>query len=535
VTVATTTASPAQRALEALPPHLRRFAVDQEYEAYSPRDHAVWRHVLRRLVRHLADKAHPSYLAGLSATGIGTERIPSLDEMNARLERLGWSAICVRGFIPPAVFTGLQARRVLAIAADVRSHEHVEYTPAPDIVHESAGHAPILADAAYAAYLQKVGELGFRAIASAGDAAVYEAIRALSVAKEDPEATPDEVRAAEERLSRALAERGEISESARASRLYWWTAEYGLVGDLDRPRLYGAGLLSSIGESTHCLSDEVERVPLGLDCVQQDYDITRMQPRLFVARDFGELSALADRLAATLSWQRGGDFGLATAQRAGTVNHLVLDGGREVSGVVYELFPAERTFAPGLATAAAVVGGPCLLSREGRALEGPWSLPAVVAFGRLALPREGPFEVRLESGLTLAGRALRGREVAELRGFLGSRELPVPPRALLVGSSSLSSVAGGAADPECWDGHYGRPAADEDGEERARARKAAALHPRLAGLYLELRELRETGRATPERLQAIAAEAGRYPGDWLLRRELEELLPTAREEEQAST
>jgi phenylalanine-4-hydroxylase len=343
------------------------------------------------------------------------------------------------------------------------------------------------------------------------------------VAKEDPEATPGEVRAAEERLSRALADRGETSESARASRLYWWTAEYGLVGDLDRPRIYGAGLLSSIGESTHCLSDGVERVPLGLDCVQQDYDITRMQPRLFVARDFGELSALADRLSATLSWQRGGDFGLTTAQRAGSVNHLVLDGGREVSGVVYELFPAERTFSPGLGTAAAVVGGPCMLSREGRALEGPWSLPAVVAFGRLSLPREGPFEVRLESGLTLAGRALRGREVAELRGFLGSRELAVPPRALLVGSSSLASVAGGPADPECWDGHYGRPAAEGDEEERARARKAAALPPRLAELYLEVRELREAGRATPERLQAIAAEAGRYPGDWLLRRELEEL------------
>jgi len=527
--VAQTPASAAQRALEALPPHLRRFAVEQDYGSYTPRDHAVWRHVLRRLVRHLADRAHPSYLRGLAATGIGTERVPGLDEMNVRLERLGWSAVCVRGFIPPAVFTELQSRRVLAIAADVRSHEHVEYTPAPDILHESAGHAPILADPVYAAYLQKAGELGFRAIASARDGAVYEAIRALSVAKEDPEATGAEVRGAEVRLSEAVAARGEPSESARASRLYWWTAEYGLVGDLAAPRLYGAGLLSSIGESTHCLSPAVERVALSLDCTLQDYDITSMQPRLFVARDFGELSELADRLAATLSWKRGGDHGLRTARGAGTVNHLVLDGGREVSGVVYELLPAGRTFAPGLSTAAAVVGGPTLLSRAGKALEGPWSLPAVVAFGRLSLPRDGPFEVRLESGLALAGRALRGREVAELRGSLGSRELPLPPRALLVGSATLSAVAGGPADPGCWDSHFGRPEAEGDEESRARVRKAAALPHRLAELYLEVREMREAGAAEAGRLASIAAELERYPDDWLLRREIGELTERAGE------
>jgi phenylalanine-4-hydroxylase len=83
--------------------------------------------------------------------------------MNARLGRVGWAAVAVRGFIPPAVFTELQSRRVLAIAADVRTHEHIEYTPAPDIVHESAGHAPFIADPRYAEYLQRCGEVGFRA------------------------------------------------------------------------------------------------------------------------------------------------------------------------------------------------------------------------------------------------------------------------------------------------------------------------------------------------------------------------------------
>src|SRR5512145_2253653 len=321
-----------ERAIAELPPHLRRFAVSQDYGAYTPRDHAVWRHILRRLTAHLRDRAHPRYLAGLAATGIDVERIPSIDGMNLALARAGWSAVAVRGFIPPAVFTELQSRRVLAIAADVRTHEHVEYTPAPDIVHESAGHAPFIADPTYAEYLQRCGEVGFRAIASAEDQAVFEAIRNLSIVKEDPTASPEEVAHAEERLRAAGASVRYVSESTRASRLYWWTAEYGLVGTLTAPRLYGAGLLSSIGEAEHCLTPAVEKLPLTAGCADVAYDITRMQPQLFVARDFDQLFEVLDDFVATLSWKRGGDAGLDEAVRARTVNHLVLSGGRELSG-----------------------------------------------------------------------------------------------------------------------------------------------------------------------------------------------------------
>jgi len=266
---------PTERALAALPAHLRRYVVAQDYAAYTPRDQAVWRHVLRRLTSHLAGKAHESYLPGLAATGISLERIASLDEMNEKLAAVGWSAVAVRGFIPPAVFTELQSRSVLAIAADIRTHEHVEYTPAPDIVHESAGHAPILANPRYAEYLRRCGEVGFRAIASSEDQAVFEAVRGLSIAKEDPAASPAEVRLAEERLEAGAASRRHVSEGTRASRLYWWTAEYGLVGSPARPRIYGAGLLSSIGESARCLGPEVARLPLTAACADVEFDIAR--------------------------------------------------------------------------------------------------------------------------------------------------------------------------------------------------------------------------------------------------------------------
>ena len=524
--------TPSERAIARLPAHLRRHVVDQEYASYTPRDHAVWRHILRRLVRHLADRAHPAYLRGLEATGIGTERIPSIDEMNERLDRLGWAAVCVRGFVPPAVFTELQSLRVLAIAADIRTHEHIEYTPAPDIVHESAGHAPIIADPDYATFLQRVGELGFRAIASREDQEIYEAIRALSVVKEDPAATPDEVAEAERRLARASAARRFVSESTRASRLYWWTAEYGLVGSLDDPRIYGAGLLSSIGESAHCLLPEVKKLPLSLACADVEFDITRMQPQLFVARDLAQLSDVVEELARELAWRRGGSYGLERAREAGTVNHLVLSDGLQVSGVVASIAPAERPIAPGLDAAAAVLDGPTLLCRGARALCEPSRLGAVVAFGAAEAPAPGPFSMQLPSGLELRGRVTGGFdvaavEVADLRGRVGSCEVAVPPRAVLVVGDGLPSVAGGPADPAAWDRAFGKAVERSDAEARARAHKAEALSPQLAALYREVRAMRESGEPDLDRLEEIAAEAREHADDWLLRVEIAELLAPA--------
>jgi phenylalanine-4-hydroxylase len=509
-----------------LPPHLARYAVDQDYRAYTPRDQAVWRHILHRLTGHLRDKAHPSYLEGLAATGIGLERIPSLEEMNGKLARLGWGAVAVRGFIPPAVFTELQARGVLAIAADIRTHEHIEYTPAPDIVHESAGHAPILRDARYAEYLKRAGEVGFRAIASREDRAVFEAIRNLSVVKEDPAADGPDLVLAQNRLAAALAGRTYASESTRASRLYWWTAEYGLVGPSEAPRIYGAGLLSSILEAGRCLGPEVRRLPLSLACVDQDYDITRMQPQLFVARDFDHLFEVVDGFRATLAWTRGGDHGLEEALRAGTVNHLLLPGGLQVAGQVVRRIPGPPV-REGMTTRLAVLEGPVQVAREGRCRSGePWPGPALVAFGGSGPDRPGPFAWALPGGLELSGILRDGDRVEGLRGRRGGEPLGLPPEALLFTAADLLGVAGGPADPGAWDRWFGERDGFAAGEAEtvARQRKAAALAPRLADLYREVARMRESGRIDRDRLAGIRTELRAFPDDWLLAEEAGELL-----------
>ncbi len=513
-----------------LPPHLQRYVVEQDYASYTPRDQSVWRHVMKRLSRHLESRAHGIYLRGLSETGISVDEIPSLEGMNEKLERLGWRCVGVRGFIPPAVFTELQARGVLAIAADIRGHKTIGYTPAPDIIHESAGHAPIIADAAYASYLRSCGEVGFKAIASAEDRALFEGIRNLSVVKEDPQATAEDVEHAQARLDAAAKSVRYVSESTRASRLYWWTAEYGLVGTLEQPRLYGAGLLSSMAEAEHCLTPEVKKLPLSVDCADVAYDITRMQPQLFVARDFRHLNDVLADFKHSLAYIRGGDYGLDEALRSRAVNHLVLRqrGGEtiEVTGEVREVHRSGKDTGPGLTASVVELVGPTMLSVNGKCTEIPKRIDAVVLVGSERLPTRGRFSTRLASGVEASGYVVGGHEVVDFRVWLHGRPVPVSTWAYVMVAEAVTSAAGGPADPQKWDEYFGPldSFTAGDHETLARQRKAEELMPELAALYAEVRQMRRAGKPDRKRLGAIAEASHRFGDEPLLLEEINELL-----------
>lgn len=320
-----------------LPAHLRPFVSRQDYADYTPRDQAVWRFVMRHLTAQLAETAHPVYLEGLEKTGIAQDHIPSIDEMNACLGKLGWRAVVVDGFIPPAIFMEFQALKVLVIAVNMRSVDHIFYTPAPDILHESAGHAPFIVDTDYAEFLQRFGEIGMRAIATHEDLEIYEAIRKLSILKECPDSTEADIEAAEAELQVLMASDKPPSEAALLTRLHWWTVEYGLVGTEDDYRIFGAGLLSSLGESLHCLREEVEKVPLTVNAVLEPYDITREQPKLFVTRSCKHLTQVLNEFAATMCFQRGGAESLHNAIAAASICTASYDTGVQVSGVFDEV------------------------------------------------------------------------------------------------------------------------------------------------------------------------------------------------------
>jgi len=295
-----------ERILETVPVHLQSFVIDQNYARYTPQDQAVWRYVMRKNINFLSQHAHPSYMKGLEKTGIGEDKIPDVEEINKALDKMGWRAVVVNGFIPPAAFMEFQAHKILVISAEMRTIEHILYTPAPDILHEAAGHAPFIADETYAEFLQKFGEYGSKAMASKMDFEVYEAIRHLSIIKEYPDTSEEEIKKAEETLAKKIEDNKVPSEAALLSRLHWWTVEYGLIGSPKNFKQYGAGLLSSVGESQHCLNPEVVKIPLSINCIDYNYDITTMQPQLFVAEDWRHLIDVLEEFASTMCFRKGG-------------------------------------------------------------------------------------------------------------------------------------------------------------------------------------------------------------------------------------
>ncbi len=318
----------------ALPAHLKQFIVDQHYEHYTPIDHAVWRYVMRQNYSYLKDVAYYPYIPGLLKAGLTIEKIPSLQEMNDALGKIGWGAVTVDGFIPPAAFMEYQACRVLVIAADIRQLKHIEYTPAPDIIHESAGHAPIIADSDYNGYLSYFGSIGAKAMFSAEDFDLYDAIRTLSILKEMPDADPDDIQKASELVEYRQKNMGKPSEMALLSRLHWWTVEYGLIGTLENPKIYGAGLLSSIGESVTCMQTEVEKLWYTIGAVNYPYDITKPQPQLFVTPTFQNLVDVLEEFANGMAFRVGGAFGLRKAAESKYPCTGVFSSGLQVSGVI---------------------------------------------------------------------------------------------------------------------------------------------------------------------------------------------------------
>ena len=325
-----------------LPKHLHQFIVKQPYKEYTAQNQAVWRYVMRMNIDYLSKVAHKSYIKGLEKTGISEDYIPKMDGMNRILKDIGWAAVSVDGFIPPNAFMEFQAYNVLVIASDIRTIEHIEYTPAPDIIHEAAGHAPIISNPEYAEYLRRFGKIGSKAISSAKDFEMYEAIRLLSILKEDPNSSEDEINNAQLKVEDLQNNMGVLSEMAQIRNLHWWTVEYGLIGTLEHPKIYGAGLLSSIGESKLCLTDKVKKAPYTIAAATQNFDITKQQPQLFVTPNFAHLSFVLEEFANKMAIRKGGLNGVQKLINSKNLGTIELSTGIQISGIFSNVISDEN-------------------------------------------------------------------------------------------------------------------------------------------------------------------------------------------------
>lgn len=530
--------------LEKLPRHLLGLVIEQPYNTYTAQDHAVWRYVMRQNVAFLGKVAHGSYIEGLKKTGISIDTIPHMYGMNRILKEIGWAAVAVDGFIPPSAFMEFQAYNVLVIAADIRPVDQIGYTSAPDIIHEAAGHAPIIADPLYAEYLKRFGEIGSKAFASAWDNRMYEAIRHLSILKADPYSEARQVAEAEQVIEEMGKEGGEPSELAMIRNLHWWTVEYGLIGEMGNPKIYGAGLLSSISESSQCLKPAVKKIPFSLDAVNYSFDITEPQPQLFVTPDFEALSRVLEEFADTMALRTGGVDGIRKAIASEYPATCEYSSGLQVSGIFTKVIVKNNQ--PVYLNSS----GPTSLCVAGKELPGQGKTyhsqgfgSPVGKLGELARPLED-FSVEelgqsgitegeqavlvFESGLRVAG-ILKSVTTAEGRPvILSFSDCTVTYEGdtlfdpswgmydMAVGEHIVSAFAG-PADPFAFGLTFPVPA--EKTHKIHHSEEAKKLHL----IYQKVREIREENcghEALPQLLEELKTD---HPNDWLCALEIQEI------------
>jgi phenylalanine-4-hydroxylase len=526
-------------AVAATPKHLLQFAVDQRYDDYTPVDHAVWRFIMRQNTFFLREYAHKVYFQGLLDTGISFERIPRIQEMNDILAKIDWGAVAVDGFIPPAAFMEFQAYKVLVIACDMRQIHHIEYTPAPDIVHEAAGHAPIIVDREYSKYLQRFGEVGAKAMSSKKDFELYQAIRHLSILKEQPNSDPKEIEEATKLVEHRQKTLGEPSEMALLSRLHWWTVEYGLIGELENPKIYGAGLLSSIGESVSCLEPHVKKIPYSIEAVKTPFDITTKQPQLFVCRDFKHLADVLEKFASKMAYQVGGLESINKAIECNNVATCEYSSGLQVTGVFDEVIvDANKT--PIYLHAK----GPCALAFKGKEIPGQGRDYHKDGFGspigkwnQMELIEGKKTKLEFESGVVVEGKIDKifrrdGKlfliTFSNCQVKYGDRVLFDPAWGtydMAVGER-ISSVFNGAADKDAYNQVALIP------KERTIKVPSDEKRKRLENLYAQVRKIRES-KTGYERLGEIwETQQAEHPADWLLSMEIFEILDTTDQQHQ---
>ena len=224
------------------------WTIPQDWAAYTPQEHALWDRLFARQAQMLPDRAVAEFMNGLDVLRMTRPGIPDFDELSERLMKLtGWQVVAVPGLVPDRLFFDHLANRRFVAGRFLRTPDQIDYLSEPDIFHDVFGHVPLLANPAFADYMQAYGEGGLRA----------DGLGAID----------------------------------RLARLYWYTVEFGLVRQGDDLKLYGAGIVSSHGESIYALDDPSPN-RLGFDLkrlMRTRYRIDDYQQSYFVIDSFEDL------------------------------------------------------------------------------------------------------------------------------------------------------------------------------------------------------------------------------------------------------
>lgn len=229
--------------------------LQREHASYTMADRQVWSILYTRQLKAIEKYAYRYFAEGLRQLQFTAESVPEFSRINQRLESLtGWKVYAVPGLIPNRSFFKLMTFKRFGATTWLRTMEQLDYLEEPDMFHDVFGHIPLLADHRIADFLVGLARIAERFI-----------------------------------------DQEEVIECI--ARLYWYTIEFGLVEEDGETKIYGAGILSSIGETAFTLSDAARRLPFDLEKVlDTPYIKDKFQEQYFVLDSLEQLSDILTAL-----------------------------------------------------------------------------------------------------------------------------------------------------------------------------------------------------------------------------------------------
>ena len=224
--------------------------VDQPWASYASEDHATWATLFERQQQVLVGRACDEFRENQRRFGMTPDAIPKFDDLNRVLKQTtGWQIIGVEGLLPELTFFDHLANRRFPVTWWIRKPEQIDYIAEPDLFHDLFGHVPLLLNPVFADYMEAYGKGGVKAHGLGAEALV------------------------------------------NLTRLYWYTVEFGLIKQSNGLRIYGSGIVSSKGESIHCLESAAPN-RIGFDMpriMRTRYRIDSYQKTYFVIDSFQQL------------------------------------------------------------------------------------------------------------------------------------------------------------------------------------------------------------------------------------------------------
>jgi phenylalanine-4-hydroxylase len=277
----------------------RQYGTPQRHADYTDLQHDTWRRLLARteaLVERHESRLHPAYVEGFRQLLLPWKTIPRLDDINAALAAFGWRTLCVNGYLPPEVYSGLLARGIFPICREIRPLEHLEFSPTPDLAHDMLGHIPMLVSAEHRTFVRRLSLATAAVRPNALDRELYQAHRGMGALRSA--STPGllsprrqkALGAAEARVRAAqVALAASPSPLAQLDRMYLWSIEFGLMGTRDDFRVYGAGLLSSPAEVEALCTGPARILDYSAAVVRRGINFSDHQSAYYLARNYAHL------------------------------------------------------------------------------------------------------------------------------------------------------------------------------------------------------------------------------------------------------